>query len=436
MKKLTTMIAVVLFIAMVLGITACTGPTSATQPSSTTGTTGPVQTTSTPEATIPGGEHSITIWHGSWWEAQVPMIETDFAKKYPGYTVKVELMPIANYLENAATAILGGNSPDVLTLDTLMLPTMISRGLIEPLDDMIAANGVKKEDFVEVLYNAGVKDGKTYALPYRYTASSLFYNKTLFDKANVAYPTDRMSFEDFRIMCEKMTSADYFAYGIAASKNDPANVMTSFAPFLWGFNGDFLTEDLTKAALDTPESIKAIDYWVKLYTDKLVPEGCINYAITADLFPLAMNQSIAMIPMNDSNIVKIDTFAKEAGFEWGVVLHPGLARAAGWSFTIPISAKDPAAAEVYINWFLQPEVVSANTVVLPGVLSAQKLGKWSDPLYNIFSEQATYSKHCPATPAWTQIQTIVTEELQNALTGQITSEEAAKEMSRRINEIL
>lgn len=378
----------------------------------------------------------ITSWHGSWWEAEVSMIETEFAKAYPGYKVKVELMPIANYVENAATAVLGGNSPDVLTLDTLMLPTMIGRELLKPLDDMIASNGIKKEDFVEVLYNAGMQNGKTYALPYRFTASALFYNKTLFDKAKVDYPTDRMSFEDFRATCEKVTTADFFGYGIAASKNDPANVMTSFAPVLWGFGADFLTEDHSKSALDTPEAIQAIDYWVSLYTDKLVPEGCINYAITADLFPLAMNQSIAMIPMGDSNIVKIDGFAKDAGFEWGVVLHPGFARAAGWSFTIPISAKDQPAAEVYINWYIQPEVVSKNNVVLPGVLAAQKLGKWADPLYDIYSEQAVYSKHCPSTPAWTQIQTIVTEELQNALTGVSTPEEAAKEMSQRINEIL
>lgn len=51
MKKLTTIIAVVLLLAMVVTITACTGP--ATQPSSP----GPG-----PSATIPSGDHSITLW--------------------------------------------------------------------------------------------------------------------------------------------------------------------------------------------------------------------------------------------------------------------------------------------------------------------------------------------------------------------------------------
>jgi len=81
-------------------------------------------------------------------------------------------------------------------------------------------------------------------------------------------------------------------------------------------------------------------------------------------------------------------------------------------------------------------VVSANNVVLPGVIAAQELGKWADPIYDIYAKQAVASKHCPKTPAWTQIQTIVTEELQNALTGLNTPEQAAAEMSKRINEAL
>ena len=193
-------------------------------------------------------------------------------------------------------------------------------------------------DYVDVLYNAGISEGQVYALPYRFTCSVLFYNKTLFDNAGVAYPTDRMDFDAFRETCAALTIADeQYGYGIAASKNDPANVMSSFCPFLWGFDGDFLTSDLTASALNTPESISAIDYWVPACTyDGLVPEGCINYAITADLFPLAMNQTVAMIPMGDNNIVKIDEYAGQAnGFEWGVCLHPGYARAAGWSYSIP-----------------------------------------------------------------------------------------------------
>lgn len=379
----------------------------------------------------------ITVWMGSWWSGQVDWMQEQFAKDNPGYTCKIELQPIANYTENAVTAIVGGNSPDVMALDTLFLPTMISQGLLDPLDDFMDRYALDGANYVDVLYNAGISDGQVYALPYRFTCSVLFYNKTLFDNAGVAYPTDRMEFDAFRDMTAALTiPGQQYGYGIAASKNDPANVMSSFCPFLWGFGGDFLNSDLAASALSTEESISAIDYWVQLYYDGLVPEGCINYAITADLFPLAMNQTVAMIPMGDNNIVKIDEYAQANGFEWGVVLHPGYARAAGWSYSIPISAKHKEGAEIFINWFLQPEVVSQNTVCLPGVKEAQSMGKWADPLYDIYSVAAEYSIHCPNTPAWTQIQTIVTEELQDALTKVKTPAEAAALMAERVDEIM
>jgi len=381
----------------------------------------------------------VTVWLGSWWGNDVEWIQKQFAEDNPGYTCKIELQPIANYTENAVTSILGGNCPDVMALDTLFLPTMMSQGLLDPLDDFIAENGIDLSQHTEVLVKAGQMDGATYAIPYRWTCNALFYNKTMFDKAGVAYPTDRMSFEDFRALCEKLTVPGVqYGYGIAASKNDPANVMTSFAPVLWGFGGNFLTEDLSACALNTPESIAAIEYWCGLYYDGLVPEGCINYAITADLFPLAMNGTIAMMPMGDSNIVKIDAYAKENNFEWGVVLTPGYARAAGWSASIPIAAKNKEGAKVFINWFIKPEVISQNSVILilPAIAAAQELGKWSDPLYDIYAAQAEFAKHCPNTPAWTQIQTIVTEELQNALQKACTPAEAAEQMAERIEPLL
>ncbi len=391
-----------------------------------------------PLASLAESTSNVTIWLGSWWEGEKEWIEKDFAAENPGYTCNIELQPIANYTENAVTAIVGGNSPDVMALDTLFLPTLMSQGLLEPLNDFVAGSGIDTSDMTEVLVKAGTSpDGTLYALPYRWTCNVLFYNKTLFDAAGVDYPTDGMSFADFRALCEKMTiPGKQYAYGIAASKNDPANVMTSFAPVLWGMGGDFLSEDLTTCALNTPESVSAIEYWCNLYYDGLVPEGCINYAITADLFPLAMNQTIAMMPMGDSNIVKIDKYAKENGFEWGVCLTPGYARAAGWSFSVPISAVNKEGAEVFIKWFLQPEVVSRNNTVLPASAKGRTMGKWSNELYGIYDKQAQASKHCPNTPAWTQIQTIVTEELQNALQKSCTPAEAAESMVERINDLL
>jgi len=392
----------------------------------------------TGQAEKTSGATGITVWLGSWWEEEAERLKSEFEADNPGYTVKIELMPVNGYVENAATAILGGNSPDALALDTLMIPTLVSQNMLQPMDDFLNRYGWTKDKFSTRIYEAGVTGGVTYAAPYRTAACGLYYNKTIFDNAGVAYPTDRMDFDAFLETCQALTvPGEIYGYGIAASKSDPANVMTSFCPVLWGFGGDFLSADLTTCTLDSPESVAGITYWVELYTKyKVVPEGCINYAITKDLFPLAMNGQIAMIPMNDSNIVKIDAYAQENGFEWGVCVQPGYARAGGWSFTIPVSAGNVEGAEIWINWFLQPEILSRQQVVLPGVLEAQSLGKWGDEIYDVFYEADNYALHCPNTPHWTEIQNIVTQELQDALQGLSTPQQAAAKMAEQINPLL
>ena len=77
-----------------------------------------------------------------------------------------------------------------------------------------------------------------------------------------------------------------------------------------------------------------------------------------------------------------------------------------------------------------------NNTVLPALKEAQNMGKWGDELYDIYKKQADQCKNAPQTPAWTQIQLIVTEELQNALSGSVSCEDAAAAMDERINEVL
>ncbi|MEG0759071.1 MAG: hypothetical protein RR505_11740, partial [Raoultibacter sp.] len=84
----------------------------------------------------------------------------------------------------------------------------------------------------------------------------------------------------------------------------------------------------------------------------------------------------------------------------------------------------------------QPEVISKNNTVLPASAKGRTMGKWANELYSIYDSQANASKHCPNTSAWTQIQTIVTEELQNALQKSCTPAEAAESMVERIASLL
>ncbi len=442
MKKYSRIIASLVCLLMVLSVvTACNnGGATSSAPSSST----PTSFDASSEAGKPGSDvepTSVEVWVGDWWAAEKEHIEKEFPEDCgEGWSVNLVLQPVAGYLDSAIAAVASGSGPDVLDLDTLMIPSAIDAGLITPLDDFMSNYGITADQFVESNFTAGVANGKAYSIPNRFAPIALFYNKTMFDANGISYPTDRMEIADFRQLAKDMTKDGKYGFGIAAAKTDGANVMTSFLPFLWGTGGDVLNEDMTATTINSPESVQGIKDWVELYTiDKSVPEGCIDYSITRDLFPLAQAQSIAMFPLNDNNISALFKGQEDGSiekFDWGTAVLPSYGRAAGWSFTIPTGTKKLAAAEYFINYYIQPEVLSRNNTIMPSVKAAQKLGKWGDPKYDIFYKQMNYLKNCPATPKWSDMQMAIIEELQSALTGSITPEQAAANMESRINALL
>lgn len=431
-RKLVLILAVMMVMVM---LCSC-GKTSTggKEPAGTagTGTSGGADTSGK------GGSH-VTAWLGSWWADEIPRLEKEFAEENPGYTVSIEPIPINNYIENAITSIVGGTPPDALALDALMIPTPVGQNLLLPLDDKMKEYGLKAEDFSPSIYDAGVINGVNYAIPYRSAPCVLFYNKTMFDEVGLEYPHDDWTFDELLNAAKALTiPGKRYGYAIGTSNADPANVMTNFAPVLWGFGADFLNEDLTECAINTPEGVAAIKWFAELHTvHKVVPEGCVNYTLANDSWPMAASNQIAMIQMGDSMIPTIKEKSKELGYEYGLCLEVGKhSRGGGWSFAIPVTAKNPDGAMEFIAWFVKPEVLAKQNIVLPGVKAAQKIGHWNDEDYQVYYKADEYAKLCPKTVKWTEIQNIVIIELQRTVNGEIDAATAAANMESKINEVL
>lgn len=382
----------------------------------------------------------VSVWIGSWWADEVPRIEAGFEEKYPDIDVQIECLPNNNWVDTAVTAIVGGNAPDVLALDTIMLGTPIGQNLLQPMDDFMEQYGWSTDDFSSGVMNASIVDGITYAIPYRTGPTALFYNKTLFDQAGLDYPTDAMDLETFRSDVEALTDAEngIYGFGIAADKADPANCMSSICMFIYSMGGSFLNEDNTASNMLSEETLAGLKYWCDLYTDGLVPEGCISYGWARDLYPMAQNGQLAMIPVDPVTASDMEQYAQANGFEYGLVTNPGgVDRVGGWHWTVPVGAKNVDGAYKFIDYFLTPEVISAQNIVQPAVKDAQNLGAWGDESYDVFwRDDAQCTATLPVIPQWTEIQNTIITELQNILQGAETVEEGAAVMDEKINAIL
>jgi len=88
--------------------------------------------------------------------------------------------------------------PDVFQMNALHVQEYQRAGKLLELDDLISGEkGISVDHFPDSLTRIYEVDGRQYGIPIDYDTIGLWYNKDLFDKAGVAYPTRSWTWEDF-----------------------------------------------------------------------------------------------------------------------------------------------------------------------------------------------------------------------------------------------
>lgn len=109
--------------------------------------------------------------------------------------------------------------------------------------------------------------GQLLSLPFSVDYWIIYWNKDLFAKKGLAYPTN---FEELVAAAEKLTDPGAQTYGFVARGLKNANVPV-WSSFLLGYGGDFLTPS-GDLATDSPESIEGAKLYQRLLT-KSAPQG-------------------------------------------------------------------------------------------------------------------------------------------------------------------
>ena len=205
MKKIRKLLCAALALAMVLSLAACGGSPSGEN------STAPEANTGSPEQTQQGGEPSseqVTLNWAIWdkdstayWQA----LADGYMKTHENVKIDMTDLGSTDYMTQLATQLSGGNGElDVLSIkDIPGYANLINLEMLEPLNDVLTT---PTEDFNGVLEQLTAEDGKFYGIPFRADFWVVFYNKDLFDKAGVDYPTNDMTLDQYDELMRKMTS--------------------------------------------------------------------------------------------------------------------------------------------------------------------------------------------------------------------------------------
>jgi multiple sugar transport system substrate-binding protein len=262
-----------------------------------------------------GGKITLTFWNGQTGPDGPAMnkVIDAFNKSQDDVTVKSVTMPWDTLYQKLLTGAASKGGPDVVALDFTQLPKYASQGLFQPLDDYYKDSSHDTATLPKAATTASVYDGKNYGVPFDIATTMMYYNKTLFQKAGLDPNKPPTTWDEFAAMVPKLTVTPAGAskpdqYAIALADN---NTVDMYPQFLWNTGGGIVSENNKKSLLDSPETLKALNFWVDLVKNKQASPVGLSGADADKLF----NSGKAAIEINGPWAT---TGYKDAGIDFGV----------------------------------------------------------------------------------------------------------------------
>ncbi len=187
-----------------------------------------------------------------------------FSVENPDILVKYE--PITgDYKQALLTSIASGTEPDIYYVDIFWWLELATNDVLLPLDDLMASTSTQRDDFIPVLMDAFTYEGTTYGIAKDFNTLGMFYNKGLFDKAGLEYPTDDWTWDDLKAASAALTDTsdpNRPIYGFCTAP-DPGR----FPAFVFQNGGTVMNADFSDTTLDSEAAIGAAEFYTSFRTE-------------------------------------------------------------------------------------------------------------------------------------------------------------------------
>ncbi|MGK9232273.1 extracellular solute-binding protein [Inquilinus limosus] len=331
-------------------------------------------------------------------------------------------------------------------IDNRMTPQIA--GLFEPLDRYQAADPIEDiDDIAPGLRSSMTIDGKMVGIPVRHATQALFYNEALLEEAGFAAPPATL--EELVEQAKKLTFTS--AAGTRVVGMILASDLAVFpVMFARAFGGDFISTDFK--LLPNPEAMeKGLGVLAELFQAGALPRSYANTRNDDMVTWLQQGRAaFGVLPfarfaqLNNPEQSSVPGKIKAVAFPGSSTLPAGSGMAAvveSWAMTIPANSTDKDLSWSFIKAVSSKAVtlgaarngngpVRVSTYADSGFAAAQPLAK---------VEAAALAKARPAFPAFPEAvraQATFLEEVQLAVLGRKTPQEAVSAIRERIGPLL
>lgn len=191
----------------------------------------------------------------------------DYQEENSNVTINLIEVAYADFATKLKTMIAGGEPPAL----TRITDTGIFADQALDLTPYVGEIEEFTSQFLPSIKPYYVQDDKIIAAPMDVTANGIIYNKTLFDKAGVEVPQspeEVWTWEEFAIALEEVKEKGEAKYGLLVDFTPHR-----YSTLLYEFGGSLFTEDGSAPAINNENGVKALDYFIKLHEDEIIPES-------------------------------------------------------------------------------------------------------------------------------------------------------------------
>ncbi len=369
------------------------------------------------------------------YQAYQSLVEA-FQADNPDYSIDLRYVPDdRDYRRRLAADFSAGAPADVFLLNYRRIAPFAAEGAMAPIGPYLAQSSVIDEaGFYQPAMDAFRNNGELWCLPQNVSSLVVYYNKTPFDAAGLAYPAAGWTWDDFVAAARALTVDKD---GDGALDQYGASIEPLFirlAPFIWQNGGELVDDPAnpSRLAIDSPQAQEAFQWFVDLQVkEQIVPDAAAEAARDGESRFLD-----GTVGMYFNSRRSTPTMRTIENFDWDVAPLPSGQQPAGVlhvdGYCLAEKAKDKEAAWKFIEYANSPtgqEIVARTGRTVPSLRAVAESPAFLDPSKKPASSQVWLDvvptlRAVPVYANWPAIEDAVSKEIERAFYGQATVEEA------------
>lgn len=364
--------------------------------------------------------------------AGVEAVIGKFKESNPDIKVSTQGLPLDQFYQVLQTRIGSKNLPDVAIATPVVIPGFASQGILADLTPYLPKDYLNA--FPASRASVHRQGGKIVGAPISNSIRAVAYNKDAFDKAGLKAPGVNdapWTWEQIVDAAKTLQEKKIVKYGLQFEKPS----FDGWLPFLYQ-NGGALLDESGKPAINNKAGVGAIEWTVKLHKDGLAAPGIIEG--TDD--PLRLFASGQVGIWLNTGPFMVPTLEKQVtNFKYSFMYLPQNVKNTtiiGGSDIIAFNNGHIEEAAKFIAFATSAENITLQTNPtggLPARQDAKDVKFAREDLIPLFSKQSEYMDNLLTTQYlsdyYSKSKDQMLRELQSAVIGQVTPQEAADKMA-------